>query len=326
VTCLSVGQASAGNLAAGLAGYWPLDDGSGDIARNEVMFGDGVFKGATGIITNAETGGAHPTQGDGLANVWVPASDARAADHPLGARTVWSTGGQGCRPSAQAPCVDTRNADTNPDGLTSRDTAFIAAGRIPKMDLVNEFSWAFWAKTDEHIGNRPGSFAGIVGNRYPDQDDIPGRDDPTPRQIIKFTPESFEYHYDGSPALLYNTDALGDPTDLNNIETNVWHHHAVVKNGTSLIYYRDGVVYNRGEIDVEFDSDIPFWLGGDDAFDDAEQWHGYLSDVAIWHRRLGASEIQAIIGGANIIPEPSTVTLGLLGLLVGVGQLRRKQQ
>jgi len=129
-------------------------------------------------------------------------------------------------------------------------------------------------------------------------------------------------HYAGSPALLYNSTAGGDPTALNNIPTNEWHHHAVVKDGTTLTYYRDGGLYNQVEIDVVFDSDIPFWLGGDDAFDDAEQWHGFLSDVAIWGRRLGASEIGALVDGTAIIPEPSSVALALLGLLAGIGHLR----
>jgi hypothetical protein len=313
VTCLGVCQASAGHISQGLLGYWPLNDGAGDTAQNLVMGGDGVFKGATGVITNAETGGAHPTEADGLVPVWQT-----AADFPHGSRTVFTTGGQGAR---GAP--NTKSAE-NPDGLTPRDTAFIAAGRVPKMDLDNEFTWAFWAKTDEKIASRPGQFSGIVGNRYADQDhDTPGREDNSPLQIIKFTPEAFEYHYDGSPAVRYNTDALGNATELNDINPGEWHHHVIVKNGTGITYYRDGVRYNRDEIDVAFDVDLPFWLGGDDAFDDAEQWHGALSDVAIWGRRLLTSEVRAIAGGHDIIPEPGTVTLAVLGLLVGISQRRR---
>ncbi|MEO2046323.1 MAG: LamG-like jellyroll fold domain-containing protein [Pirellulales bacterium] len=314
VTCLSVCQASAVHLSVGLLGNWPLDDGSGDIARNLVTSGDGVFKGATGVITNAETGGAHPTEADGLASVWV-----QADDFPLGPRTVWSTGGQGAR---GAP--NTFHSVNNPGGeLTTRDTAFIEAGRIPQMGPDNEFTWAFWAKTDEKIASRPGQFAGIVGNRYADQDhDTPGREDNSPLQIIKFTPESFEYHYSGSPAVLYNTDALGNPTELNNIVPGEWHHHTMVKNGDGFTYYRDGVRFNRDEKDAAFDVDLPLFFGGDDAFDDAEQWHGFLSDVAIWGRRLLTSEVRALAAGHAIVPEPSSVALVLLGLLAGIGHLR----
>ena len=137
VTCLSISQASAGLITNGLQGYWPLDDGSGDIARNLVTSGDGVFKGAPGIISNAETGGAHPTEIDGDASVWQTATV-----HPLGERVVWSTGGQGARGAPR-----TRTAE-NPEGLTPADTAFIEAGRIPKMDLENDFTWVFLANTD----------------------------------------------------------------------------------------------------------------------------------------------------------------------------------
>lgn len=318
VACLSLSQASAGtvNVGDGLLGWWPLDDGSGDTARNRVTVGDGVFKGATGIIANADTGGAHPTEIDGDASVW-----STADDFPLGPRTVWSTGGQGARGAPR-----TRTAE-NPDGLTPLDTAWVEAGRIPKMDLENDFTWAFWAKTDEKISSRPGQFAGIVGNRYADQDpDTPGREAYDPLQFIKFTPEGIEYFYDGSPNVLYNTDALGDPTDLNNIIPGEWHHHALVKRGNRFTYFRDGVRYNRDETEVIMDFDFPFFLGGDDAGDDAEQWHGFLSDVAIWDRWLRTSEVMALANGNAIIPEPTTVALTLLGLLVGVGHLRGSRQ
>jgi hypothetical protein len=126
--------------------------------------------------------------------------------------------------------------------------------------------------------------------------------------------------------VLYNSDALGNPTDLNNIVAGEWHHHAMVKGGADFSYYRDGVLFNRDETEVVFDVDLPFWLGGDDGNDDAEQWHGFLSDVAIWQRELRASDILDIYEGHAIVPEPSSVALGLLGLLVGIGHLRGKRQ
>ena len=313
-----LGQLSASPVPVG---HWPLNDGSGDIAHNQIPSDGTGFVGAPGIITNADTGGAHPTEADGLASVWVPATDPRAADFPLGPRTVWSTGGQGAR---GAP--NTRNADTNPDGLTPRDTAFIEAGRIPKMTYDNDFTWIYWAKTDEKIASRPGQFSGIVGNRYADQDpDTPGREAYDPLQFIKFTPQGFEYFYDFNTSFKYNQDSNGDPTDLNNIPEGEWHHHAIVKREDRMTYYRDGQRWNATEITVEMDYDFPFFMGGDDAFDDAEQWHGFLSDVAIYDSALSQADIQDIVAGTPIVPEPSSVALALIGMMMGVAQLRRRK-
>jgi hypothetical protein len=102
--------------------------------------------------------------------------------------------------------------------------AYVRAGTIPQMTLMNDFTWAFWAKQD--AGNTTANDI-IFGNRM-DENAV----DFVPRQFIKFTPTKFEWHMNGNG---------NDNLDYEDIPPDVWLHHAVVKAGDQLTYYRNGV-------------------------------------------------------------------------------------
>ncbi len=242
--------------------------------------------GAGSVAANMVEGGAAgeiynaETGGPGDGSVWVQVEDFPYA----GSKTVIGSGGQ-------APA----------------DTAFVRAGDIPQMTLENDFTWAFWSNTSPDIAANPGRFSGIVGNRYKPG---PGRQDYSPRQFIKFTPTAFEWHMNGN-----GNDNVGFGDDV--LEKGVWYHQAVVKDGTSLTYYRDGVAMLTGEVTQGLDEPMPLWLMGDDAGDATEQWQGLLAGVRIYDSALTADEIAAI-------PEPSSLALLSLGLLVILGRRRAK--
>ena len=127
------------------------------------------------------------------------------------------------------------------------DSAYVRAGDIPQMTLENDFTWPFWANQD--AGNTtPNNI--IVGNRKDEN-----AEDFDPRQFIKFTPTKFEWHMNGNgdDNLLYNADIPAD----------VWMHHAVVKDGDSLTYYRDGVEASAGVFTQAMVAAQPLFLGGD---------------------------------------------------------------
>ena len=265
VSALAACLLCVGPLSAGLIGHWPLDDGSGALARNIAAGG------LAGLVGNHETGG--PADG----TVWVTSDD-----FPTGSRTVIGFGGQ---PGGQ--------------------TAYVRAGSIPTMTLDIDFSWAFWAKQDEDIAASPGQFAGIIGNRY---SDTGNRQDFSPRQFIKFTPTAFEWHMNGNgnDNLSYNPDAA-----LNGVTPGVWEHHAVVKDGATISYYRNGQLWNSGEITQALDHPMPLWFGGDNTTDASQQWQGLLADVRTYDHALTVDELRDIPG----VPEPAT------GLLLGIGAI-----
>jgi len=157
--------------------------------------------------------------------------------------------------------------------------AFVRAGDIPQMTLTNDFTWAFWAKhSDENTADNDI----ILGNRM-DENAV----DFVPRQFIKFTPTKFEWHMNG------NGD---DNMDYDDIPADIWLHHAVVKTGDQLTYYRNGVEGGSGTIAQPLDFPQPLYFGGDNEGSDGENWSGLMSEVAIYDRALSVGEVRYLAG------------------------------
>jgi hypothetical protein len=229
---------SATNVArAEVYAWWPLDDGSGDTAR------DLGPRQEDAIIFDHDFGGLGPN-----GSVWV--NDPQRG-------TVLGLAG---------------------------DTAWVSAGFLPIMDLDNQFSWSFWARQDPAQASPANDI--VIGNRF-DESGV----DTVPREFIKFTPDRFEYHMNAgavSNDLQYAT---------NDIPSNdQWIHHAVVKEGDAVTYFRNGVVGNEGFVtsDMLSPDPLPFAMGGQNG---VETWRGSLSDVQLYEGALTAAELQQVIGG-----------------------------
>jgi hypothetical protein len=157
--------------------------------------------------------------------------------------------------------------------------AYVDAGTIPAMDLADDFTWAFWAKQDvaQSTAVPGGGNDVMLGNRFGGTE--------TPLQFVKFTPTKFEYFND------FDLMAI----DYQDIPGGQWVHHAVVKKGATLTYYRDGVQAGTSTLTKTMDEN-PFFMGGDAG---GERWRGWLSDVRIYDRDLSAAEIRALIHGVR---------------------------
>ena len=168
-------------------------------------------------------------------------------------------------------------------------SGWVDAGTIPEMTLDSKFSWSFWAK---QAGSQAINNDIIIGNRY----GVDGADT-SPREFVKFTPRQFEYHMDaaGGPNIPYDP-AVDNSADDDIPSNDEWIHHAVVKQGNALVYFRDGKVANSGTISTEqFSPDpLPFALGGQDA---RETWRGYLSDVQLYESALDVDGIATAMNG-----------------------------
>ncbi len=162
---------------------------------------------------------------------------------------------------------------------------------IPVMTLTNDFTWSFWANSAQGANNNI-----IVGNRY----STTAVTDWSPREFIKFTTSQFEYHH----------NAAADGIDYADITAaSGWQHHAVVKSGTTLTYYRNGALTGTHTIVApSFGHPQPLYFGGEQT---DEYWNGKLDDVAIWTKALTGAQITTL---ANNTATPLTAT--------GVGTLR----
>jgi hypothetical protein len=162
--------------------------------------------------------------------------------------------------------------------------AYVRAGTIPQMTLKNDFTWAFWAKQD---AGQTGINDIIVGNRK-DENAV----DFVPRQFIKFTPTKFEWHMNGNG---------NDNLEYDDIPADVWLHHAVVKKGAQLTYYRNGAVASSRTITQPLDFPQPLFLGGDNENAEGENWRGLLSDARIYNKALTKLQVLAAMAGLERI-------------------------
>ncbi len=156
-------------------------------------------------------------------------------------------------------------------------SAHVVAGRIPPMTLTNDFTWAFWAK--QHPNQATDNDV-ILGNRYGGT--------ASPLQFIKFTPTRFEFYNDDG-SYLQGINYVAVPGG-------VWVHHVIVKDGTSLTYYRNGVESGTNTITKTIDGN-PFYMGGDAS--PAEHWQGYMSDVRIYTKPLTYAEVLGAMQGSG---------------------------
>jgi hypothetical protein len=173
------------------------------------------------------------------------------------------------------------------------NTAWVSAGTIPVMDLANDFSWAFWARQPPGQASPANDI--ILGNRY----DTSGTNvDTVPREFIKFTPNRFEYHFNGGGR---NDLQYASPESLGYIPSNdQWIHHSVVKDGNTLMYYRNGVLSNTDSLtEAQMSAfPLPFALGGQHG---VETWRGYLSDVQLYATALTQDDIQnTVMTGSEV--------------------------
>ncbi len=175
--------------------------------------------------------------------------------------------------------------------------AFVQAGEIPVMTLEQDFTWAFFAN---HPASNTQPNNVVFGNRK-DAD----AQDFDPRQFIKFTPTKFEWHMNG------NGNDNMEYEDFSLI-ADEWYHHAVVKDGADLTYYRDGIEMSTMTITQALDNPQPLFFGGDNEAADGENYEGMLDELRVYDHALTQAEV------ASLVPEPSSLVLLALGLLVFV--------
>lgn len=90
----------------------------------------------------------------------------------------------------------------------------------------------------------------------------------------------------------YNLEICGSPQTQGE-----WYHSVVVKSGTILTIYCNGVVDTAGNVTKSLVQGIGY-IGRNS--ENGEKWHGYLADAKIWNRALTADEVLEVYNAANI--------------------------
>ena len=169
---------------------------------------------------------------------------------------------------------DTQRGQVLNFGTGSTATNYVDAGMIPTIGDATNFTWSFWAYSQQGANNNV-----ILGNRF-DASAQAGS------QWIKFTTSKFEFTT--APQLLL---------DYADIPSGQWVHHAVVKCGSdrSFTYYRNGVaVFKTNIVITTAITGRPFYMGGDKF---GEWWQGRIDEVAIWTDALPTNAIAGLANG-----------------------------
>ncbi len=257
-------------------------------STGRALFHRGTATLATPVRPTAQLGGA----GEGLLGWWAlsETSGSTAANSAPGGTAGTLNGSVGSNIAFVADATRGRVLRVNITAANVNTTgSWVSAGTIPAQTMAGNFTWAFWAKSNEGATNNV-----IVGNRY----NGTGTTDFNPREFIKFTTSAFEWHRDGG----------GENIDYADITAGAWMHHAVVKTGTQLSYYRNGSLSGSVTITSTPVNPQPFFFGGNGT---NESWAGWLDDVAIWNRALPVVAVSGLAAG-TYTPATAPTTAGFL--------------
>jgi len=166
----------------------------------------------------------------------------------------------------------TRSSYLSFDGINDRvETLF----QVDLTSTTKDFTWAVWVNSQAAPTNGV-----IIGNRKPDLN--------SQLNFLKLTSKQVNYAGGGTQ----------QNYDFNDMVQNEWHHHAVVKSGTNLLYYRDGAFVGTRAITKLPDGPFPFYMGGDPAGSTSEHFKGFIDDVVLYAGAL--SEVcRRTIGGSG---------------------------
>jgi len=157
------------------------------------------------------------------------------------------------------------------------------------VDITSEekdFTWAVWANSQQAAG---GSI--IIGNRYPQ---FGGATDNN-YNFLKLTPGNVGTGMSNSL----------QPIDFEDMVQNEWHHHAIVKSGSSLQYYRDGNAVTNITLTSYMDGEIPFYIGGEpEKNKDTEHFQGLVDDVVLYNYALAPENVTDVMNGLYVFGEP----------------------
>lgn len=88
------------------------------------------------------------------------------------------------------------------------------------------------------------------------------------------------------------------PSSIAIQDTNLWHHVAVTKSGSEVVFYLDGLQITRTNLNVRFIYNRPFALGGLGG-QTRNVFLGNIDDLALYGRALEATEINEIFNAGS---------------------------
>ena len=136
--------------------------------------------------------------------------------------------------------------------------------------------------------------------------------------------DGYGFGINGDGSMFLTQVGVGNVTlGLGLTDTNNWHHVAVTKNGSTVVFYIDGVAYPAPGYNPTFQFNATFALGGrGDAL--INSFYGGIDEMSVYNRALASNEIAAIYnvgtGGKCFNPTPPVITHQPTNQTVNLGQ------
>lgn len=292
---LDASASTKASVPVPITAAWKYDVSGAAPAANwkDVSFNDAAWSSGPGLLYSGTAKIAAPQApivslgeaGIGLTGWWrfEETSGTSASNSAVGG-TVGTLVGANASFVSDGASIGNRGrvlrVNINASNANTADS-YVTAGTLPLMTDSNQFTWSFWSRTNE-----TGSNDVIVGNRY-----APGGGSFNPLEFSKFTNNQLEWYRNGGQEGVDYTDMSVDP------QPTPWVHHVLIKNGTALAYYRNGVLTNSKSLGGGHSSPMPLFFGGDGTSGPRECWSGYLDDVATWTRALPVDVVQGLYNG-----------------------------
>jgi hypothetical protein len=136
--------------------------------------------------------------------------------------------------------------------------------------------------------------------------------------------DGYGFGINGDGSMFLTQIGIGNVTISTGLtDTNDWHHVAVTKNGSNVVFYVDGVAYPAPAYDPIFTFNYSFALGGR-ADILGNSFYGAIDEMSVYNRALSPTEIQDIyIAGSSgkcFTPVAPTITSQPTNETVYVGQ------
>ncbi len=273
------GTVAAGKRILFLAGSREADGNGIETAGQFDLTADGV----TAFVNAARylAGVQDAFSADGLLGYW-PLDEGSGA-------VAGDASGTGADGTIIAPDAAWVSDPTRGTVYQSGGGSYIDLGTLPVIGLEDDFTWSFWVNANETSNNNI-----VLGNRY-----MPDGNDFDPREFVKFTPTTFEWHF--------NAAGENSPGDNTALVVGEWQHNLVTKAGTTLTYYRNGEVIATSEITGAPVNGLPLYLGGqpDTGGAAVENFSGLFDEVAIFGRALSAADVTQVYA-LGLAGEPLT--------------------
>jgi len=112
--------------------------------------------------------------------------------------------------------------------------------------------------------------------------------------------------WDNGTLLLSKVGISAVSSTLSITDTNNFHHVAVTKSGSNVVFYVDGVAESAAAYDPGFVFNGPMAIGASGG-DYRTSFYGAIDEVSVYSRALSASEVQAIYGAGSAgkcVPTP----------------------